>query len=215
MNSEKGKNILLGVLIVGLVAMTVAYAALSTTLTINGSVTVPTTTWDIHFANVSDATGTANTLGGTNEGRVATLGTLDSNSNNTTGVTFSGLEISLAKPGDWAQVNFDIVNAGTIDAKLGSFTKTIQKQGSQTESSEDTYDGITYTVTCGASRDSGVKPVALASAQELVKSTGTLQCKLYVHYDELTNNHEAGSDQTLNSSAKTFNLAAQWQYIQK
>ena len=49
--SEKSKNILLGVLVVGLVSMTVAYAALTQTLNINGSAKVQNvnSSWRVRF----------------------------------------------------------------------------------------------------------------------------------------------------------------------
>lgn len=47
--SNKTKNILLGVLIVGVISMTIAFAALSTRLNINGEANVSATSWNVHF----------------------------------------------------------------------------------------------------------------------------------------------------------------------
>jgi len=215
--SEKSKNILLGVLIVGLVSMTVAYAALSTNLAINGTANVAATSWDIHFTNVKDATASANTLGGTNDGRVTSMGTLDGASGyntSATGTLINDVTVSLAKPGDSAKISFDIVNTGTIDAKLASFSKSITKTGGS--SAETTNDGITYTITCNSAT-----PAAEAAAQELVKSTGKVSCELYVHYDELgattgaQTSQTAGQNQTAGIDARTFTLTAAWNYVQK
>ena len=213
--SDKSKNILLGVLIVGLVSMTVAYAALSTTLSIRGTATVDATNWDIHFANVTNATTSENTLGGTNAGKITSMGTLDdvalatSGTNASTGTLISGLTVSLHKPGDWVKVNFDIVNTGTIDAKLGSFSKTIAKN-SESAATGDVNDGITYTVKCA-----GETPAANAASQALVKTTGSVSCELYVYYNELTNSHTAGTTQTAgDNTTRTFTLTADWQYVQ-
>ena len=84
---ERTKNILIAVLIVGLVSMTVAYAALTQVLNINASAKVlsKSTTWNVHFANLSavDTHGYASvatplTLSGTTtlEGLVANLSAL-------------------------------------------------------------------------------------------------------------------------------------------
>ena len=223
--SEKSKNILLGVLIVGLVSMTVAYAALSTTLTINGTANVDATRWDIHFANVQNVTGQNNLLAGTNEGTVTSMGTLDSESlsttgtNNATGTLIDNLIVSLQKPGDWVKVNFDIVNAGTIDAKLGSFNKSIVKTTPATPTTteeNDINDGITYTVKCGEARATAVAPVALNAGQEIDRNNDKVECELYVEYNELTNSHTAGTDQTAgDNNDRTFSLNASWSYVQK
>ena len=45
--NNKNKNILLGVLIVGIISMTVAFAALSTRLNINGTAKVSSFKWQI------------------------------------------------------------------------------------------------------------------------------------------------------------------------
>jgi len=54
--NERKKNILLAVLVVGIISMTVAYAALSTTLNINGSASVQNIdqSWNIHFAHITN-----------------------------------------------------------------------------------------------------------------------------------------------------------------
>ena len=46
------KIISLCALLVAVLGLTVAFAALSQTLTINGSATVNTASWDIHFKNL-------------------------------------------------------------------------------------------------------------------------------------------------------------------
>lgn len=211
--SEKSKNILLGVLIVGLVSMTVAYAALTTNLRINGTATVAETKWDIHFANV--AVDTTNTT----SGLVYNLGTLDNHAATTgTGTLIDGLTVTLDKPGDKLTVNFDIENAGTIDAKLASFTKHLS-QGS-TINNDDTAainDVVNYTITCGGS--------APAIDSTLAKRTGvstptSISCVLTVEYlvDQGSATQRStvpGQDQTVNQNGKTFKFDANWQYVQK
>ena len=60
------KNVLLGVLIVGVLAMTVAFAALATNLTINGTANIAATKWNIRFEDwekvaITEVNGHSNT----------------------------------------------------------------------------------------------------------------------------------------------------------
>lgn len=206
--SEKSKNILLGVLIVGLVSMTVAYAALSTSLSIRGTATVEATKWDIHFANVEVDEG-ATTIPSTDYN----LGTLTAAGDSPT--LIDGLTATLKKPTDKLVVNFDIVNTGTIDAKLSAFTKHITLGDSIVSTdTAATNDVVTYTVKCG-NADPAVN-------SELVKTNGSTSCVLTVQYDNNAmggagqqTSQTAGTDQTVNQNAKTFKFDANWTYIQK
>ena len=207
--SDKSKNILLGVLIVGLVSMTVAYAALSTSLTINGTANVSATTWDIHFANVAVDNGS----GKTNISNYS-LGTLDGATTNTTGTAIAGLTATLNKPGDKLVVNFDIVNAGTIDAKVSSFAKHIAK-GSDAAITGDTNDVVNYTITCTTGGNEDDDLLKLASAP-----SNTSSCVLTLEYTgeaaSVTQpSTVAGQNQTVSQDAKTFTVDANWTYVQK
>ena len=211
--SEKSKNILLGVLIVGLVSMTVAYAALTTNLKIQGTANVAETKWDIHFANV--AVDSANTT----TGLVYDLGTLDDHAATTgIGTLIDGLTVTLDKPGDKLTVNFDIENAGTIDAKLASFNKHITKGNAVVDTdTADTKDVVNYTITCG-----GAAPAVnstLAKRESVSVATKT-SCVLTVEYlvdtgSAKQNSQTPGQDQTVNQAQSTYKFDANWQYVQK
>ena len=56
--NNKVQNIVLGVLAVGLIGITVAYASLSQQWTINGTAKVAAATWDIHFESMNAGTAT-------------------------------------------------------------------------------------------------------------------------------------------------------------
>ena len=101
--TRKVKIISLIVLVVMILCLTVAFAALSQTLTINGSAAVNTASWDIHFENLtlSEKTGTAEVSG----------------TPQLTGTAISGIDVSLNKPGDKIVYEFDLVNNGSIEAK--------------------------------------------------------------------------------------------------
>ena len=111
--NNKVQNVLLGVLAVGLVGITVAYAALTQQLKIEGTATVKASTWDIHFNNMSNGAATG----------YATLpeaGKLAIENGNTT--TISGNIGTLKAPGDSITYTFDIVNAGDINASITNVT---------------------------------------------------------------------------------------------
>lgn len=108
--NTRAKNTLLIVLIIGLVSMTVAYAALSTTLRIGSSAKIASSRWDIHFENLNLVTNASS-----NTGTVITPAQIQPNT-----TQISGLVVDLKKPGDSVSYTFDIVNSGDINAKLGS-----------------------------------------------------------------------------------------------
>ena len=102
------KIISLCALLAAVLGLTVAFAALSQTLTINGSAAVNAASWDIHFEKTSGketevkgaATFTEPTLSGT---------------------TIENFSATLTKPGDSVTYYFDIVNKGTIDAQIENY----------------------------------------------------------------------------------------------
>ncbi len=106
--TRKIKIISLCALLVAVLGLTVAFAALSQTLTINGSAAVDAASWDIHFEKTSGketevkgaATFTEPTLSGT---------------------TIENFSATLTKPGDSVTYYFDIVNNGTVDAVVSSY----------------------------------------------------------------------------------------------
>ena len=110
--NNKVQNVLLGVLAVGLIGITVAYAALTQQLTINGTAKVASTKWDVHFANLSAgaATGYASTDGKT----LAIAGDKSTSIEGNLG--------TLRAPGDTITYTFDIANAGDINAVIDSVT---------------------------------------------------------------------------------------------
>ncbi len=79
----------------------IGYAAISTTLTIDGTSDIDSASWDVHFNNVQVTSGSVSA-------------TTPAISNNTS-VSFSA---NLANPGDFYEFKIDVVNAGTLDAKL-------------------------------------------------------------------------------------------------
>ena len=108
MKKVKNRYLIL-ILLFLVIGISVGYAALTTTLNINGSTTIEKASWDIHFENlVKD-----------DDSVVATVdASIDS--------TKSLIEytVMLAEPGDFYEFNVDIVNNGTIDAMISEVLKT-------------------------------------------------------------------------------------------
>ena len=111
-NKGKDKNsifLVIGILlVVGII--TVGYAALQATLEINGDASIGGATWDIHFENIESTA--ASTVDPTVEPTASGTDT-----------TTLEYEVSLPKPGDVYQFTAEIVNDGSIDAKLRSLDK--------------------------------------------------------------------------------------------
>jgi len=115
MKKRQDYKFLLLVAIILVAGIGIAYAALSTTLTITfGQITQSALTWDVGFTGTS-ATATAAGTSGT--GRVC----------GTAAITPSTVTIAnsqLSKPGDKCTYELTIANNGTVDATLGAITPT-------------------------------------------------------------------------------------------
>ena len=106
--ARKIKIISLCALLVAVLGLTVAFASLSQTLTINGSAAVDAASWDIHFEKTS---GKETEVKGAARFTEPTLN----------GTTIENFSATLTKPGDSVTYYFDIVNNGTVDAVVSSY----------------------------------------------------------------------------------------------
>ena len=106
--TRKIKIISLCALLVAVLGLTVAFASLSQTLTINGSAAVDAASWDIHFEKTS---GKETEVKGAARFTEPTLN----------GTTIENFSATLTKPGDSVTYYFDIVNNGTVDAVVSSY----------------------------------------------------------------------------------------------
>lgn len=104
MKKKSGKKVVLSLLALLLLTITVGYAALSTTLNINGTSKINNATWDVHFANLEVTSGSVS---------ATKAATIDS-------ATEIDYNVELIKPGDFYEFTVDVTNTGTIDAKLGA-----------------------------------------------------------------------------------------------
>ena len=98
---------ILGIVLVSVFSLTIAYAALNAVLTISGSAQVSSADWDVHFDNVKVISGSVSG----DEPRITSPTT----------ATFS---TTLNMPGDYYEFTIDVVNDGSIDAMIENITKT-------------------------------------------------------------------------------------------
>jgi len=118
---EKSRNyVVFGVLalVVSLVAVSLAYAGFTQTLTVSGAASVKGGKWDVHFENVANQTlNTFNTYTGTTNAAWVVQPALVTNS-----TVLQSYEVVLKTPGDYAEFTFDTVNRGNWNAQLTSIT---------------------------------------------------------------------------------------------
>ena len=209
--SEKSKNILLGVLIVGLVAMTVAYAALSTSLNISGTANVAATSWNVRikgWALDASSTATATSTGTT------------SDSNNVTKI--SNFTATLNKPGDFVKYNFKIENAGTINAIKDSFNAslTVQTNNGTTQSPNwSTASPVNATAYGNITSDPIIANITCADDTTITAGNESGACSLTITYNQNATalnqgSHTAGENQAVSVPEKKVTFNASWIYKQ-
>ena len=110
---QKGKKKWLAIALSLLIVTGVAYAAVTSTLSINGSGTLLGSGFNVHFENLDagNATGT---------GVKGTAGTADTNSAGASFMTINVSGVQLAATGDSVTYTFDIKNDGSKSANLGT-----------------------------------------------------------------------------------------------
>lgn len=113
MEKERGFRIIAVIaLMVAVVGLTIGYAAYSSTLRINGTANVDPSSWNVKFVYKTGNSLTATLIGGATMSTEATL----------TDTQVSGFNATLKAPGDSATYTFAVKNAGSLDAKLSTFT---------------------------------------------------------------------------------------------
>jgi hypothetical protein len=103
---KKTRLIAVAALVVGVLGLGVAFAALSTTLNINGSAKVGSADWDIRWENLSCTP--------TGEASITPTAAISGDFHTIT------IDAKFVAPADTVTCNFDAVNEGDIDAKLTS-----------------------------------------------------------------------------------------------
>lgn len=153
--NNKVQNVLLGVLAIGLIGITVAYAALTQQLKIEGTAKVASSKWDVHFGTVNPGQATG----------YATAGTLAK----TGETTIAGDIGTLKAPGDSITYTFDIENAGDINAIID--TVTGGQSFTCTSATKSVADAVCKDLTYSIKYTDG--NATIAKGDQLAKATNT------------------------------------------
>ena len=111
---RRTKALVVVVLLIVVAGLTIAFAALSTTLNINGTAYLDAAKWGIRFENLSSPT---------KIGSATTTGTAKIEETKSAEIT--GINVNLSIPGDKVTYTVDLVNKGTINAKIDNIEKTV------------------------------------------------------------------------------------------
>ena len=98
-------------LVILLLGISIGYAALTTTLVINGESTIKKVVWNMHFKNAHTEDGSVS-IDTTHGEKAAYIPNSDE--------TKVEYKVSLKQPGDFYEFTVDVVNDGTLDAKISS-----------------------------------------------------------------------------------------------
>lgn len=107
MKRNPAMNILIVAIIFSVIALSIAFAALQTSLQIVGTATIPEgTKWEVKFTNLSNPIINGITSSDIKEAVLSS--------------TMFKLKVELGKPFDSVTYTFNVENTGTIDAKISS-----------------------------------------------------------------------------------------------
>lgn len=143
------KNILIGVLLFAIIAMSVGYAAFATTLNINGTATI-SGEWDVEITEISSE-------------KIGNASDNSSPSYNSTTATFDTI---LTSPNDAMIYTITIENKGSIDATLNDISFS---SGQESDS-----DAIKYSIISQPEKDSILVPGATATVSIRVEYDPTV-----------------------------------------
>ena len=113
MEKERTKALVIVVMLIVVAGLTVAFASLSSVLNIKGTAYLDAAKWGIKFQNLSDpvSVGTASSTG-------------TAKIEETKSAEINGINVDLSTPGDKVVYTVDLVNEGTINAKIDKIEKT-------------------------------------------------------------------------------------------
>lgn len=125
-------------LVLSVVGISVGFAAMSTQLNVNGTANVVPASWKVKFSNLSSPTVEG-------DAEVVQAPVIESDTH------IGNYEVKLTKPGDSVEYTFDVVNEGSIDAELSTYTfntPTITGTGDKaTQDAEIVRNNLVYTLT--------------------------------------------------------------------
>ncbi len=157
-NKRQNKILLLTVILLG---VTIGFAALATTLKINGFTNVLKPNWNVYWANPVVSEGSVSTT-------LPVIGEDQGESENTK-ATWSA---TLALPGDYYEFTIDAVNTGSVDAMITNIESIVYDTNNNPISLPDY---VVYTVTY----DDGTE----VTLNQLLDANSSKKYKVRVYYD--------------------------------
>ena len=194
---RRTKALVVVVLLVVIAGLTVAFAALSTTLNINGTAYLDAAKWGIRFENLSEPVkvGTATTTG-------------TAKIEETKAAEITGINVSLSTPGDKVTYTVDLVNKGTINAKIDNIEKTVLTSEQQRYLTFKVTDQNGYEIKQDDILSAGEKrnlTITIEFIKDLTKedlptSTNTISLSYKLNFvqtdDKATSGSEGGNEKT-------------------
>ncbi len=110
-DKEQHSKSIIAALLILLVGVSIGYAMLSTTLLIKGDAVIKKATWDIHFDNVQIDSGSVAINSANGEKKAEIKDSIR---------TLVEYNVVLNNPGDYYEFTVDVVNSGTMDAKISN-----------------------------------------------------------------------------------------------
>ena len=107
------KKTIYGIIFILICLVGIGYAALVSNITITGTAAIKSTTFDVHFENITLTNGSVE-INTTNGDVNATI-----EPTNRTRIDYS---VTLEEPGDFYEFTVDVVNAGSMDAMINTVT---------------------------------------------------------------------------------------------
>ena len=148
-----------------LLLISIGYATISTTLTINGTASVSATSWNVYFTNLQVTSGSVTP---------SVAPTIDDGSTSTTSLSYT---VTLDKPGDFYEFTVDVKNGGTINAKIAD--NGVSNTALTTE--QDVLANYTVTYLDGTTISAGDKLSKKDATIDGISDTRTI--KVRVEYD--------------------------------
>ena len=194
---RRTKALVIVVLLIVIAGLTVAFAALSTTLNINGTAYLDAAKWGIRFENLSSPT---------RVGKATTTGT--AKIEETKAAEITDMNVSLSIPGDKIVYTVDLVNKGTINAKIDNIEKTVLTQEQQRYLTFKVTDKNGYEIKQGDILEKGeTKKIAITiefikdlTKEDLPKQTSTISLSYKLNFvqtdEKVTSVSQGGNEKT-------------------
>ena len=197
---RREKALVIVVLLVVIAGLTVAFATLSSSLNINGTAYLDAAKWGIRFENLSSPT---------RVGKATTTGTAKIEETKSAEIT--DINVSLSTPGDKIVYTVDLVNKGTINAKIDNIEKTVLTSEQQRYLTFKVTDKDGYEIKQGDILSAGeTKKITITiefikdlTKEDLPKQTSTISLSYKLNFVQTDEKTTSGSQE---NNFKTYSV---------